>query len=211
MFCPADEEELVRAAARSWPARAPAYIRYNAARPRRWRTRRSRSARPRSLAEGRDVILTYGILVDEAGRAADILRERGLLGAALVNVRRQSARRGGAARGRPSDRGCIVTVEDHFPPGRLYSIVAELLVREGARAPVLPIALEQRWFRPGLLADVLAYEGFTGAQIAARIRRRAANEQATSPADRFMNYRDAPIGILPASLTPMSSTGARSR
>jgi transketolase len=34
---------------------------------------------------------------------------------------------------------------------------------------VLPIALEQRWFKPALLDRVLEYEGFTGKQIADKI------------------------------------------
>jgi transketolase len=39
-------------------------------------------------------------------------------------------------------------------------------------ADVLPIALDGRWFKPALLPDVLHYEGFTGPQIAYRIRER---------------------------------------
>ena len=42
----------------------------------------------------------------------------------------------------------------------------------GQTADVLPIALEERWFKPALLPDVLRYEGFTGEQIAVRILER---------------------------------------
>ena len=66
----------------------------------------------------------------------------------------------------------LVTLEDHFLTGGLFSIVAETLLRHGETAEVLPFALEERWFRPALLNDVLRFEGFTGEQIAARILER---------------------------------------
>jgi transketolase len=66
--------------------------------------------------------------------------------------------------------GCLVVVEDHFKTGGLYSIVAELLVREGVAARLHAIALEERWFKPALLPDVLEYEGFTGPRLAERVR-----------------------------------------
>ena len=57
--------------------------------------------------------------------------------------------------------GCrlTVTLEDHFLTGGLYSIVAELLLARGVTGKVLPIALRERWFTPGLLAGVLARFG----------------------------------------------------
>ena len=63
----------------------------------------------------------------------------------------------------------LVTVEDHFKTGGLYSIVSELLVGEQVTVPVLPLALEDRWFKPALLNDVIHFEGFTGTQIADKI------------------------------------------
>jgi transketolase len=36
-------------------------------------------------------------------------------------------------------------------------------------ARTLPIALEERWFKPAILDDVLAHEGFTGEKIAAKV------------------------------------------
>ena len=63
----------------------------------------------------------------------------------------------------------IVTVEDHFLTGGLYSILAEVLLRHQLTARVLPLALEERWYRPGRLSAVLEHEGFTGQHIARRI------------------------------------------
>ena len=62
-----------------------------------------------------------------------------------------------------------MTVEDHFITGGLYSILAEVLLKNQLTARVLPLALEERWYRPGRLSAVLEYEGFTGQHIARRI------------------------------------------
>jgi transketolase len=66
----------------------------------------------------------------------------------------------------------VVTLEDHFQTGGLYSILAELLLENELTAKVLPLALKERWYKPGLLSEVLEYEGFTGQHIARRIGER---------------------------------------
>jgi len=43
------------------------------------------------------------------------------------------------------------------------------LLKHGLTANVLPIALNEKWFKPSLLPNVLQHEGFTGKQIAERI------------------------------------------
>jgi transketolase len=122
------------------------------------------------LSEGSDVtLLTYGLMLREAEVARRRLEDDGI-GVRLVNLRTL----------RPVDRGAIlraaaesrllVTIEDHLLVGGLHSIVCETLVEAGARARVVPIALDGRWFKPALLDDVLAYERFDGASIAERVR-----------------------------------------
>jgi len=57
-------------------------------------------------------------------------------------------------------------------PGGLCSILAKIFLANGvAPKRFLPIALDERWFRPALLDEVLEYEGYTGGQIAARVLR----------------------------------------
>jgi transketolase len=122
------------------------------------------------LAEGSDVtLLTYGLMLREAEVARRRLEADGV-SVRLVNVRTL----------RPIDRGAIlraaaeskllVTIEDHLQVGGLYSIVCELLVESGVAARVLPVALDARWFKPALLDDVLAHEGFDGPGLADRVR-----------------------------------------
>jgi transketolase len=65
--------------------------------------------------------------------------------------------------------GVVVIVEDHFTTGGLYSIVAELLLKRRIAAPVLSISLE-KWFKPGLMSEVLEHEGFTAEKIARKAR-----------------------------------------
>jgi transketolase len=63
----------------------------------------------------------------------------------------------------------MVSIEDHFQTGGLYSILAETFLGAGIAAKVLPIALNQKWFKPGLLSEVLRHEGFSPEQLAGRV------------------------------------------
>ena len=65
--------------------------------------------------------------------------------------------------------GLIVTVEDHFLTGGLYSILSEIITKERIETNLFPIAIQNKWFKPALLNDVLEYEKFSGAHIALNI------------------------------------------
>ena len=113
-------------------------------------------------------ILTYGFLLREAHHARAILEAAGR-SVRLVNLRTVKPIDEAAVLAAVRETRLTVTVEDHFLTGGLYSIVAELLLSHGVTGRVLPLALSERWFTPGLLARVLEAEGFTGEQIAAKI------------------------------------------
>jgi transketolase len=170
IVCPADEAELVAALPVLLARPSPCYVRYNASRPAVEHRVPFEMGRAEVLSEGSDVtLLTYGLMLREAEVARRRLEDDGI-GVRLVNLRTL----------RPVDRGAIlraaaesrllVTIEDHLLVGGLHSIVCETLVEAGARARVVPIALDGRWFKPALLDDVLAYERFDGASIAERVR-----------------------------------------
>jgi transketolase len=167
VVCPADEEELVAALHAILDRPEPCYVRYNAA-PAAVAHAPFALGRAEVLSEGGGVaILTYGFLLREALKATAILEARGVP-VRLVNLRTLA----------PIDEGAVVdavratelqvTFEDHFQTGGLYSIVAETLLRHGVAGRVLPMALPERWFKPALLDDVLAQEGFTGRHLAER-------------------------------------------
>ncbi len=167
VFAPADEDDLLKMLPEIWNYPSPSYVRINTRKtdhehaPFEW-------GKAEVISQGTDItILTYGLLFEQALEAVDILKEEGL-SVGLVNMRSL----------KPVDEQAIlqaaksnllVTVEDHFLTGGLYSIVAEVLLKHQTTARVLPFALNEKWFKPSLLPNVLQNEGFTGKQIAEKI------------------------------------------
>ena len=168
VFCPADDAELLDALPKIIDDPNPCYIRFNNSAP-----VVSHSpfeiGRAEVVVPGDEVcLLSYGFLLEHVVSAAKILSERGV-STRVVNMRMLA----------PFDREMIleaaaqtkllVTVEDHFHQGGLYSVVAETLFDAGQAPKVLSIDLENRWFRPAPIDAVLEHEGFTGQKIAERV------------------------------------------
>jgi len=168
VFCPADGQDLALALPAIVASPLPAYVRYTAQEPAVMH-RPFVIGRAELLSDGADVaILTYGLLVRESLEARALLEARGIA-VTLVNLRTL----------KPIDVSIVekaarcrlvVTVEDHFQTGGLHSILAETFLRLRLSTRVLPLALEDRWFAPGLLPDVLRKEGFTGKDIARKVQ-----------------------------------------
>jgi len=173
VFCPADEEDLVLGLPAILNSPHPTYIRHNALQPVTGLTHAPFAlGRAEQLSSGHDVaILVYGMLLREAWDARARLEAEGV-SVRLINVRMPKPLDVEAVLDAARETSLLVTLEDHFLTGGLFSIVSETLVRHGQPAEVLPLALDERWFKPALLPDVLRYEGFTGEQIAARILER---------------------------------------
>jgi transketolase len=176
VFCPADEEDLVRELPSLIRDRHPCYVRYNARKavPRPLDgaapTNDFTPGRAEVVREGTDAtILSVGFLLEQALDASDRLEAAGLR-VGVVNVRWVEPLDGAAVLGAALRSRTLFTLEDHFVRGGLHSAVLELLSRERITAAVHPIALSEGWFRPGLLDDVLSHAGFTGKTIAARIQ-----------------------------------------
>jgi transketolase len=171
VFCPADREELLAGMQAVLDARKPTYVRYFGGEPAVAHREPFVIGKAETVAEGRDVaILVYGFLLGEAEHARQALEARGI-SVRLVNMRMPKPADEDAIVRAARETKLVVTVEDHFLTGGLYTIVAEVLLRHRRSARVLPIALEDRWFKPALLADVLSYEGFNGAALAERIEK----------------------------------------
>ncbi len=169
IVCPADEDELAAAMPAILASDGPCYVRFNAGRPAVAHRTPFQMGQAEVLAEGSDVsLLTYGLMLREVEVARQELKANGVR-PRLVDVRTLRPVDTRAILRAAAESKLIVTIEDHLRTGGLYSIVCELLVENGVRTRVLPVALEDRWFRPGLLADVLAFEKFDGASIAARV------------------------------------------
>ncbi|MCS6843482.1 MAG: hypothetical protein NZ528_04030 [Caldilineales bacterium] len=169
VFCPADEEDLAIGLPHVLASPQPAYIRHNGLRPAVSHSPDFALGRAEVLCEGEDVaILAYGPLVAQAWEATQRLQAAGR-SARLLNMRTLAPVDEDAIVAAALETKLLVTVEDHFLTGGLYSIVAEVLVRNQIMAPVLPIAFPDRWFRAGLLHEVLVHESLTGSQIAAAV------------------------------------------
>lgn len=168
VFCPADENDMMKCLPKIYNDSFPYYIRFN---PKEAIVNHSEFelGKAEIFGEGKDIaILVYGFLFTEAYKAKEILESQGL-SVRLINMRTLKPVDEQAILRAADECKFIVTVEDHFITGGLYSILAEVLLKKKKTANVLPLALMNKWFKPGLLNDVLEYEGFTAAKIADRI------------------------------------------
>jgi transketolase len=167
IFAPADEDDLIKMLPYIWQSAEPAYTRINT-RKTAYQHEDYVLGKAEIISIGTDVtILTYGLLFEQALIAVDILKTEGL-SVGLINMRSLKPVDEQAILDAATSK-LVVTLEDHFLTGGLYSIVAETLLKHRQTADVLPFALKDKWFRPALLPDVLQHEGFTGKQIAEKI------------------------------------------
>jgi transketolase len=169
VYCPADEDDLVGMLPAIWSSSSPAYVRINHKKG-NFTHAPYVQGKAEVIAEGKDLtLLTYGFLFDNVLKAKKMLEAEGL-SVGLINLRSlkpvdaQAIIR--AATG--SDR--LVVIEDHLKTGGLYSIVAEVLLEYGLAVPVTYLGLDERWFKPGLLGQVIETEGFTPEKIGERIK-----------------------------------------
>jgi transketolase len=122
----------------------------------------------RLLPPGEIEILVHGALLTEALGAARLLGREGLE-AGLLNLRTLAPVDVEAVAEAASRAKLLVVVEDHFETGGLRSILAEVCLTRRLAPDVLSLSFPGRWFRPALLADVLAVEGLTAEAMADRI------------------------------------------
>ncbi|WP_118976208.1 transketolase family protein [Taibaiella koreensis] len=168
VFAPADEEDLLLMLPAIWSSSAPSYVRINT-RPTHYHHAPYEPGKAEIVSQGEDItLLCYGLLFDQCLQAATILQAEGK-SVGLINMRSLKPVDEKALIEAAQHSKLLITVEDHFLTGGLYSILAETLLKHRITANVIPFALKERWFKPALLPDVLQYEGFTGKQIAEEI------------------------------------------
>ncbi len=185
VFCPADQDELVTGLPHILQDRSPWYIRFTGMQPVVRHYDQFVIGKAEILVEGMDVaLLTYGFMNRESWHAKEILESKGI-SVRFINFRTLKPVDEMAILTAAKECSLLVTIEDHFLTGGLYSIVSEILVRHERRAKVLPLALESRWFKPALLDNVLAYEGFTGGQIASQIITALEDRNGISSSDKL--------------------------
>jgi len=169
VWCPSDEEDMLIGLETILKSDSPFYIRYNNTKPAVSHNKNFEIGKAEVLSEGNDVaILVYGFLLAQAVEAKNILEAQGK-SVRLINLRTvkpideiQILKAAGECK-------LIVTLEDHFLTGGLYSILAEIFLRNNVTSKVLPFAMDNKWFKPVLMNDLLEYEGFNGKAIAGKI------------------------------------------
>jgi len=169
VFCPADEEDMLIGMEKVLESDSPFYIRYNNLKPVFKHSKDFEIGKAEVISEGKDVaILVYGILFKQAIETKEILEKEGK-SVGLINLRTIKPVDEEAIIYAANNSELLITLEDHFITGGLYSIVAEIFLKNKIMCNVMPFALNDKWFKPALLQDVLEYEGFTADKIAKQI------------------------------------------
>ncbi len=160
VFCPADAEELALMLPYILESGKPAYVRIN---------HKSSSidhspflpGKAEVYSLGRDVnILVTGMLLNEVLKTQKMLESQGV-STGVINMRSLKPIDEDIIIKAVSTKSFLIIVEDHFRTGGLFSAVAEILAKNGLRTRIISFAMEDKWFTPALLPDVLNHEGFT--------------------------------------------------
>jgi transketolase len=169
VFCPADEQDMLYALQHIWTSPHPSYVRINTRQTDFQHDKNFEIGKAEIISTGTDVtLLVYGMLFEETLKTKQLLENEGL-SVGLINLRTLKPIDEKAIIDAVKDSQMLVTIEDHFLTGGLYSIIAELLLDNQLTTYVLPLALKERWFKPALLSEVLNYEGFTGEKMSQKI------------------------------------------
>jgi transketolase len=168
VYAPADAQDLVDMLPTIWATPNPSYVRINT-RPAIYDHAPYEHGKAEVIAKGEDLtIVTYGFMFEASLEAQRKLTEKGF-SVGLINFRSLKPFDGEAIRSLIGQTKQIVSIEDHFITGGLFSILAEFLVKEGLSIPVHPIGFDAKWFKPARLPEVLAYEGLDAEGLVKRI------------------------------------------
>ncbi len=180
VYCPADEDDLVKMLPAIWANPNPAYVRINHKKG-NYTHAPFEPGKAEVITQGKHItFLVYGMLLDNVLAAQKILEADGGvegLSVGVVNMRTLKPVDEEVIINCVRNSEVLVVVEDHFATGGLYTIVAETLLKHKLTASVLSLALN-KWFKPGMLNEVLAFEGFTAEKIAHKTRAFYSNEAA---------------------------------
>ncbi len=175
VFCPAGQEDMIGMLPYIWSSDKPSYVRI-VTRKTEYDHAPFEKGKAEVISSGEDInILVYGFLFSEAMKTRDILKKEGY-SVGLINMRSLKPVDEEIITKIASSGSLMITMEDHFISGGLYTIVAEVLLKHQLSVSVLPFAMKDRWFRPALLDAVLEYEGFTGRQMADKILQTYSNQ-----------------------------------
>jgi transketolase len=166
IFCPSDIDDMLIGLPEILTDNKPWYIRYNNLELPMEHKKDFEVGRAEIISWGDDInILTYGTLLKQAVEAAGILNSE-KFSTGVINLRTLKPFDEELILDLCTRSSLVITLEDHFHTGGLYSIVSELLVKNKLMTNLLPINLKNKWFKPALLKDVILYEKFDNKSIA---------------------------------------------
>lgn len=120
------------------------------------------------IGEGNDIVLfSHGYLCNEALDIAAQLIKNGFE-TKVVNMRTLRPIDEEAIIRNVLDADVICIIEDHFSTGALSTIVSEIIASRGLSATLLPFNFST-WHKPGMLNDVMKYEGMNSQYITEKI------------------------------------------
>ena len=171
IFCPSDHDELVDGLEEILYDPFPWYIRYNISKCKK------NSSQDFSIGVAEDldthnqlIIITYGFLFNQALIAKEKLEREGI-NIGILNLRTiQPIDKNKVVRILKKSK-IIITLEDHFQIGGIYSIISEICLHERISPEVFPISLGDDWFKPGLINNVLETTGLSGDKVYSKIKK----------------------------------------
>lgn len=169
IFCPADMDDMIKGLSTIINYNRPFYIRYNDL-----QTivdhEEFALGKAEVFGDGNEIgIIVYGTLFNESFKAKEILEAEGY-SVRLVNLRTIKPIDEYEILNTVNNCKTIISIEDHYQIGGLYSIISEILVKEKLISDYLAINLQNKFFKPAKLNNILNYEGFSAIQIANRIK-----------------------------------------
>ncbi|NWF89862.1 MAG: transketolase [Ignavibacteriaceae bacterium] len=168
VFCPADEEDMILGLPEIISTPSPFYIRFNSIKP-IYPHEKFEIGKAEVIGSGTDIaILVYGTLFNQALIAKNNLEKLGI-SLRVLNLRTLKPIDKSEILKTVEECDLIITLEDHFITGGLFSILSEILVLHKKNADIFPIALNNTWFKPALFDEVLEYEGFTAENLVQKI------------------------------------------
>lgn len=166
VFAPADEEDMLVMLPEIWKSKSPSYTRANLVKPIYQHDKNFNIGKAEVVAKPATItFLVYGMLFNQVYHAKQILEEQGQA-VGLVNMRTLTPVDEEIILRATQESELVVIVEDHFKTGGLYSIVAEVLLKHQITGNVQSLSLNESWFKPARLSEVLEHEGFTPSKIA---------------------------------------------
>lgn len=169
IFCPSDNEELVDGMKFILLDDKPWYIRYNDCAN---EIKHSQFRIGKAEYFGGDfenVVVTYGYMLGVVTKTVEYLKN--MYGIEIVVVNLKTIR--------PLDKELILSVakksknlicvEDHLTYGGIYTIISDLISRNGYKANMHSIGLNN-YFTPGSITDILNGEGLSGELMGEKIK-----------------------------------------